>query len=380
MDFSFPDIDWTPMSILFLIFLGSAGIQLLYILFIYIRFSIHSFKKNSQLSNDFPPVSVIIAARNEEDNLFHNLPKVLTQNYPEFEVIVVNHQSIDDSKHILQAFQNQHAHLKVIDIERNQHLRNGKKLPITMGIKGAKYDHFIFTDADCIPASDNWLRKMAGKFSDKKQLILGYGPYKKTKGFLNFLIRFDTASIAVNYFSYAKAGIPYMGVGRNMGYTRELFEGVHGFKNHYAIQSGDDDLFVKDVAKKRNYDIQYDTDAHCYSDAKSSWKKWVEQKQRHFTTAPSYRVFHKALLGTYPLTLLLTLFSFVTLIFSKEYWLWGCIVFGGLFILKWLIMGINYFKLGEKSSAGWFPFMEIIHTSIIPFIYYSSDNNEQQWK
>ena len=249
-----------------------------------------------------------------------------------------------------------------------------------MGVKGAKYNHFMFTDADCIPASENWLRKMAGKFTDKKQLILGYGPYKKTKGFLNFLIRFDTASIAVNYFSYAKAGIPYMGVGRNMGYTRELFDGVHGFKNHYAIQSGDDDLFVKDVAKKRNYTIQYSSDTHCYSEAKKSWSKWVEQKQRHYTTAPSYRVFHKALLGTYPLTLLLVLFSFVLLVFSKEYWIWGCMVFGSLFILKWLIMAINFSKLGEKSSAGWFPFMEIIHICIIPFIYYSSDNNKQKWK
>ncbi len=363
-----------------MLFLVVMTLQLFYLLLIYLRFAFYSSKKNQVLSESLPPVSVIIAARNEEDNLYQNLPKILDQDYPEFEVIVVNHQSIDDSKHILQAYQKQYANLKIIDIERNTHLKNGKKLPITMGVKGAKYPHFIFTDADCQPASKNWLRLMAGKFSDKKQLILGYGPYRKTKGFLNFLIRFDTAQIAVNYLSYACSKIPYMGVGRNMGYTRELFDSVRGFKSHYSIQSGDDDLFVRDSAKKNNFAIQFTSESHTYSDAETTWKKWFEQKQRHFTTAPSYKVFHKLLLGTYPMSLLIALITFVTLVFSDEYWLWSSIIFVGLTLLKWIVQAINFSKLGEKSSATWFPFMEIIHMVIIPFIYYSNDKNEQQWK
>ena len=380
MDFSFPNIDWSPISIVFMTFLVAVGIQLTYICLIYLRFVFYSAKHNQRLEESLVPVSVIIAARNEEDNLYQNLPKILGQNYPEFEVIVVNHQSVDDSKHILQAYQKQYPNLKVIDIERNTHLRNGKKLPITMGVKGAKYAHFIFTDADCQPISSDWLKLMAGKFSEKKQLVLGYGPYRKTKGFLNFLIRFDTAQIAVNYFSYACAGFPYMGVGRNMGYTKSLFDSVHGFKSHYAIQSGDDDLFVRDAARKRNYTIQFAKESVCYSDAKETFSKWVEQKQRHFTTAPTYKVFHKVLLGTYPLTMWMTLLTFVTLVFSEEYWLWSSVIFVGFFFLKWLVNAINLSKIGEKSAALWFPVMELVHMTILPFIYYSSDKNKQQWK
>lgn len=380
MDFSFPEIDWTPTGIVFLVFGVSALAQLLFTLLIFSRFTFHASKKNNKLSEVLPGVSIIIAARNEEDNLYQNLPAVLNQKYPEFEVVVVNHQSIDDSKHILQAYQKQYPNLKIIDIERNHHLRNGKKLPLTVGIKGAKYDHFLFTDADCVPASDNWLRLMAGKFSDRHQLILGYGPYSKAKGFLNFIIRFDTTFIATNYFAFAASGFPYMGVGRNMAYTRQLFDSVQGFKKHYAIQSGDDDLFVKDVAKKRNYTIQFHPDSYCYSEGKTSWKKWFEQKQRHYTTSSSYKVFHKLLLGIYPFTLLVMLVTFVSLIFNKEYWLWSSMIFGGIIILKWIFQGINFGKLGEKRMAFALPLLEIMYAVLLPIIYYSGDKNEQQWK
>lgn len=380
MDFSFPEIDWTPTGIVFLVFGVSALIQLLFTLLIFSRFTFHSSKKNNKIPESLPGVSIIIAARNEEDNLYKNLPAVLNQKYPEFEVVVVNHQSVDDSKHILQAYQKQYPNLKIIDIERNHHLRNGKKLPLTVGIKGAKYDHFLFTDADCIPASDNWLRLMAGKFGNRHQLILGYGPYSKAKGFLNFIIRFDTTFIATNYFAFAASGFPYMGVGRNMAYTRQLFDSVQGFKKHYAIQSGDDDLFVKDVAKKRNYTIQFHPDSYCYSEGKASWKKWFEQKQRHYTTSSSYKVFHKLLLGIYPFTLLVMLVTFVSLVFNEEYWLWSSMIFGGVIILKWIFQGINFGKLGEKRMALALPLLEIMYAVLLPIIYYSGDKNEQQWK
>jgi hypothetical protein len=99
---------------------------------------------------------------------------------------------------------------------KNQHLKPGKKLSITLGVKGAKFEHLILTDADCRPASRNWLKSIAENFSNEKQIVLGYGPYKKEKGFLNRLIRFDTTWIGMNYFSMALAKLPYMGVGRNL--------------------------------------------------------------------------------------------------------------------------------------------------------------------
>ena len=200
---------------LFFGFCGIAGIHLLFVLFTYARFAFHKVKPE-QLSDKKVPVSIIIAARNESENLFNNLPFILNQDYPEFEVIVINHQSLDDSQYILEAMALDNPHLKIVKVERSQHLKYGKKLPLTIGIKGARYEHMLFTDADCKPASDNWIESMTKHFTDKKQIVLGYGPYIKEKGLLNKVIRFDTAWIAMSYFSFAKTRMPYMGIGRNM--------------------------------------------------------------------------------------------------------------------------------------------------------------------
>ena len=183
-------------------------------------------------------------------------------------------------------------------------MRAGKKFPITLAIKGAKYEHVLLTDADCKPSSHQWLRKMAGSFSTAKQIVIGYGPFTKQKGFLNKLIRFDAAWIGVNYLSMALSKLPYMGVGRNLGYTKTLFNSVSGFKSHYALPSGDDDLFIQQVAQKSNYTINIDPETFCFSPAAPTWKRWVRQKSRHYTTSNQYKVIKKLLLGIYPISLL----------------------------------------------------------------------------
>jgi cellulose synthase/poly-beta-1,6-N-acetylglucosamine synthase-like glycosyltransferase len=365
--------------IVFILFCFFAFLQLFWIIFFYARLAFH--KEKETTTDKQIPVSVIIAARNEEDNLFHLLPKILTQDYPDYEVIVVNHQSSDDSSHILKAFQRQYSHLKVIELERSKHLRNGKKLPLTIAIKGAKYDHLLFTDADCEPSTRKWLSLMAAKFTEKKEIVLGYGPYRKEPGLLNRLIRLDTAMIAQNYLSFAKAGVAYMGVGRNMGYTRSLFLSVNGFKSHYALQSGDDDLFIQEAAVKGNYDICIHPDSFCYSDSKKTWGDWYKQKSRHFTTTEHYRVIKKLLLGIYPLSLILLYASFITLcIIYQLCWL-SIGIFAFLFLMKWFIQGRNLIKLKAKSFAWAFPIWDIFYALLAPILFYTTEKSTQnQWK
>lgn len=358
--------------------LGSVAlIQLFWLFFFYLRIALHKHKQGS----NFPPVSVIITARNEEDNLFHLLPKVLEQDYPNYEVIVVNHQSVDDSSHILKAFERKYAHLKIIEIERNRHLKNGKKLPLTIAIKGAKHKHLMFTDADCSTSSNQWLKEMASQFSTQEEIVIGYAPYEKEAGVLNRIIRLDTVMVALNYLAYAKGGAAYMGVGRNMGYTKRLFMENDGFKSHYAIQSGDDDLFIQEVAKKRNYTVCISDNAFCYSKAENTWKDWIKQKSRHFTTADHYRVIKKLLLGIYPLTLLLFYISFITLcIYSWLCWL-TIVVFTGVVLFKWIIQGRSMIVLREREFAWLFPFWDVFYALLAPILYYTTDKStETKWK
>ena len=353
-----------------------AFIQFFWVLWFHFRLVLFKEKEKDY----FPPVSVIIAARNEEDNLFKNLPFVLEQDYPKFEVIVINHQSKDDSQHILKAIAKDYKHLKIINLEPNRHLKTGKKLPLTIAIKGAEYNHLMFTDADCNPASKLWLKKMAGSFKEK-EIVLGYGPYKKDKGFLNRLIRLDTAMIALSYLSMALGRAPYMGVGRNMGYTNELFFKNNGFKSHYALQSGDDDLFVQENARKKNYTICISEDAFMYSEGEKSWEDWLKQKGRHFTTTGYYKVFKKLLLGIYPLSLILMHAFFFSLVYYRSVFWSVLIVYAFVIVLKWIISGLALKKIKESWIAILFPFWDLFYAFMAPILFYTVDKStERKWR
>lgn len=372
-----PRLDNNLPTIIFLVFCLAALLQLLFVTFIYSRLAFHKAKKSDQM---LVPVSVLIAARNESENLFKHLPFILEQDYPEFEVIVINHQSLDDSEYILDAYAHQYPHLRVIKVERNNHLKYGKKLPLTLGIKGAKYEHLIFTDADCKPVSNQWLQSMASCFSAKHEIVLGYGPYKKRTGFLNRIIRFDTAWIAMNYFSLAKAGIPYMGIGRNLAYTRNVFNAVKGFKSHYSLASGDDDLFIQEAAKNRNYTINVAPESFCHSPGAKTWSQWMKQKSRHFTTTPKYKVFKKLMLGIYPLSLLIMTISFVILLFDSGFLWISLAIYLLILIVKWIILGKAFSKLQESKFVAWLPLLDLAYAILAPAIYYATDKTDtKKW-
>lgn len=366
-----PDLNYDIWTILFLGFCLLVFIQLCYTLFIYGRLAFYKDRKEQE--SDLPPVTIIIAARNEADNIYENLPYILSQDYPEFEVLVIDHQSTDESKHILQAYQQQYSNLRFSHVERSKHLRAGKKLPLTIGMKGAKYEHILLTDADCKPSSDQWIKSMAGQFSSKKEIILGYGPYKQQKGWLNKIIRFDTAWIAINYFSFALSKLPYMGVGRNLAYTKSLFFNNDGFKSHYSLPSGDDDLFIQDTAKNKNYSINISPESYCYSEPHDDWGSWIRQKTRHYTTSNRYKVIKKLMLGIYPLTMLLMYISFVSLLINEEFRLIALTLFGGIIIIKWWIQGICFKKINETSFIPYLPLTDFAYTVIMPVIYYTSE-------
>lgn len=261
------------------------------ILFISINKIKTTLKENTQIL----PLSIIIAAKDEGDNLKNNLRYILNQNYPKFEVIVVNDQSKDDTKSVLKSFARQYNHLKSLNV--NPDIQSSKKKALELGIKSAQYEHLIFTDADCKPLAEYWLKSMQAYFSVEKPIVLGFSPYQKKVGFLNALIRYETLQTAVNYFGFAKLGLAYMGVGRNLAYTKNLYKKIQGFQSHDDLLSGDDDLFVNQVSEQHQVGLCLNPNSFMESQPKNDFRSWIEQKRRHITTAPHYHLKHKLLLS-----------------------------------------------------------------------------------
>ncbi|MGB1453457.1 MAG: glycosyltransferase [Crocinitomicaceae bacterium] len=359
------NIDNGIILFLFTLFIGTIIVQLYYILFIFQKLAFLNFQRKSA-SNEIP-ISVIIAARNESHNLQENLRFILEQDYSNFEVIVVNNNSTDDSYQVLSALKKGYNHLEIIEFNNPDHVRQGKKLPLTLGIKAAKNEHLLLTDADCKPKSNQWIKKMARGFKEK-EIILGYGPYIKTSGLLNSIIRFDTAWIGMNYFSFALNGFAYMGVGRNLAYTKSAYQAVDGYKSHHMLASGDDDLFIQEASKKSSLGIEIDADTHCFSPSKNTWSEWVHQKSRHFTTTPKYSFIKKLLLATYPITLVAAWFSFVSLmILSNSVFI--CFIMILFYTIKWWIQGKCLIKLNERKFALFFPFWDLFYSFLSPVLY-----------
>ena len=297
-------MEWDWQKVLFMAFSAVLIIQLLYYWLIFFRLSLYKVKNNIYTA-ERKPVSVVIAARDEYRNLLDNLPAILEQDYPKFEVIVVNNESTDDSLSLLKNFQLQYPHLRVINLEKNYNFIKGKKFPLSIGIRAAQYDTLLFTDADCIPASPHWINHMQSVFSEKNGIVLGVGQYQPGKGLLNLLIRYETFFVAQQYLSYALARLPYMGVGRNLAYRKSLFLSQKGFISHYNIPGGDDDLFVNRASTETSVDIQIHSEAITLSRPATSFRKYFIQKRRHFTTALYYRPIHRWLLGIFTATQIL---------------------------------------------------------------------------
>ncbi|RCH56434.1 transmembrane glycosyltransferase [Mucilaginibacter hurinus] len=243
------------------------------------------------------PISVIIAARNEEANLKANLPLILAQDYPDFEVVVVNDCSSDGSDLYLLGLQANHPQLKIVTVTEHPRFKTGKKFALTMGIKAASHEHLLFTDADCAPATHNWIARMAVNFTTKAQIVLGYSPFYKTGGLLNTFSRFETIKTAVSYLSAALKGDPYMGIGRNMAYTKTLFFSNKGFASHMHVMAGDDDLFVNQNATADNTIIEIHPDAFMFTAAKTTLRGWFRQKTRHMGVGKLYKAKHRRMLS-----------------------------------------------------------------------------------
>lgn len=310
------------------------------------------------LDEEQPSVSVIICARNEEKNLDKNLSHFLNQNYRSFEIIVVNDHSTDKTAEVVLNFQKKYANLRLITSEKDL---PGKKAALTQGIEAARYELIALSDADCQPASSEWLRLMQGALRQGMGIGLGYSPYRAHRGFLNLFIRFETVYTGLQYLSFALAGMPYMGVGRNMIYQKSIFYQTRGFQKHTHIASGDDDLFVNEAANKANVQIIIHPGAFIYSEPKRTWRGYYRQKSRHLSTATSYRGRHQVILGVLSLSHALHHMTAIALLAS------GTMFYTILFtvLVRMAVVSWTYYKiipkLQDAALTKWAPLLDVVY-------------------
>jgi poly-beta-1,6-N-acetyl-D-glucosamine synthase len=344
--------------------------------------SLATYATDEDLPETKLPISVIISARNEAQNLTQNLESILTQKYPDFEVVVVNDCSFDNSDVVLEEFKKSYTNLKVVTITEHTRFKTGKKFALTLGIKAASNEHLLFTDADCQPATPSWITRMAAKFTGDTQIVLGYSPYYKSNNFLNGLIRFETLKTAINYLSAALNGDAYMGIGRNLAYTKTLFFGAKGFASHMHVISGDDDLFVNQNATAINTAIEIHPDTFVFTSAKNTIASLFRQKTRHMGVGKLYKARHRKKLSIDALSGLL----FYSLLIGCLCWRFEAYaVLLILFVLRWIIQLIIYRKifkkLGEARFLWYLPFFDYVYYVYINlFGLIGTFRRTRQWK
>lgn len=346
------------LSILFYVFIAVVLGQFLYFVVVFGKFS---FAKHTPSTQKRIPISVIVCAKNEEENVTAFVPLLMQQDYPDFEVVLIDDASSDETLAIFEGFEKQYPNIKLVKVQNNEAFWGNKKFALTLGIKAAKYEHLLFTDADCYPASDQWIKQMSAHFTPQKTIVLGYGAYEKISGSLvNKLIRFETLLTATSYFSWAKLGKPYMGVGRNLAYKREEFFNVRGFMDHMKIRSGDDDLFINQAATEANCTLSFSADSFTYSKPKTTFSAWFTQKRRHVATANYYKAFDQFQLGTFfALQLSFVLLAIILLAFQFQ-WIAVASMVGFRYLFAWISLGFSAGKLKEKDVMYWFPVLELL--------------------
>jgi glycosyltransferase involved in cell wall biosynthesis len=333
-------------------------IQVGYALYYFIPFLFYRAPALGQA--DFP-VSVIIAAHNEADNLQRLIPMLLGQRYPCFEVLVVDDRSSDGTKKNMAKLSHMNHRLRILPIEQTPPGIHPKKYALTQGINRARYEHLLLTDADCLPVSDLWIAEMAKGFFAETAIVLGFSPYIRISGFLNKLVRYETLLTALQYLSFSMKGSTYMGVGRNLAYTKTCFNQVNGFGSHGSLVGGDDDLLVQQARHTGQVNLVITKDSQALSIPKTTYQQWFIQKRRHLAVGQHYKLTDRVRIGIFMGANLGFYLTAGAILLSANELFILLILFIGRNIVVSLIYYFAARKLHEKLPVFLLPLLDIIY-------------------
>jgi poly-beta-1,6-N-acetyl-D-glucosamine synthase len=267
-------------------------VRLLYWIFIFIRLALY--KPNGIVNVNEVGVSVVICVKDNLEQLQINLNKILKQNYPLYEIVIVDDYSSDGLKKYLDELD--HPLIKYIHASQDL---PGKKLALSEGVKAAKYEWILQTDSDCKVASLDWIKHMMGSKKETTKVVLGISPLKSQGGLIGYLSAYESVYIAMQYLSYSLWGKPYMGVGRNQLFEKKSFTDANPYASNMDLASGDDDFLVQSISNAQNTTICIEPNGFTYSASPMKLDQFIHQKKRHITTAPRYKGFHQYSLGLF---------------------------------------------------------------------------------
>lgn len=351
------------MQVAFIVYVSAVAVQLLFFFILLLAMR----RRQPVVQDSKLPVSIIICAHDEEDNLKTLIPMLLAQNYPTFEIVIVNDRSNDDTFDWLIAETRKDHRLRMVHVNRLPEHVTSKKYALTLGIKSAMYDVVLLTDADCRPTSQEWISEMSGQFGPNTSFVIGFSPYQKAPGFLNLFVRFETLLTGIQYISFGLLRMPYMGVGRNLAYRKSFFLEKKGFVNMLHIVGGDDDLFVNRHATAQNAAIAVSPKAKMVSIPKDTWKAFVKQKIRHLSVGRYYAFRFKIILGLFMLSWIITWWVGLPLLAMNTM----TVTVGSLLAARCLLLTIVFYnstrRLEEKFEVWTVPVLDFLFS-----IYYIS--------
>lgn len=341
--------------------------QAIYYLGLYNKIYTHTQKENNaEVNLKHPPLSVIIVAKDAANELKENLPFILEQDYPEFEVIVIYDSAADDCDDVLKLLEDKYPNLYHTFIPDSARYISHKKLGITMGIKASRHDWLVFTESNCRPQSKRWLRQMARNFTPSTEIVLGYSNYEKASGWFNKRITFDTLLNSMRYLGMAISGHPYMGTGRNMAYRKSLYYKQKGFSSHLNLQRGEDDLFINETANEHNTRVETDPESLIRISIPKYKRIWREEKISYMATSRLFKGTARYLMGFETCSrLLFYITTIATITISTILHQW---IIAGIALLLWTlryVLQLVVFRkastyLGERKFYGLLPVFDIL--------------------
>ncbi|MPL66710.1 hypothetical protein SDC9_12397 [bioreactor metagenome] len=362
-DMDFLDYQFNTVGFYFAIILGI--IILFQILYYFIVYGRVAFFKDNNLTTDekqkyIPSVSVVMCVKDDAYNLEKKLPIILEQEYPNFEVVVVNDASKDETEYVLRVLQEIYPNLNVVNLYNNVNGFLGKKYPLSLGIKSAKNEIILLTESDTMPLNYNWITTMVKGFRQKKDIVLGFTNFEQKPTFLNTLMQYENLTSAMNYLGNAMLNNPYMGQGRNMAYKREFFFETGGFISQYNISVGEDDLFINKNANSKNTAVVLNRDSINLASPKEKREEWVIQKKKHFKSMSHFKLKDKIISTLMPFATLLIYVSVALSILFQFPWQYAILPL----VLKYTFQIIVYYKssktLATKQVAFLSPLLEVL--------------------